>query len=129
MLFHLCVYSFFCVAMEDLSYKQPSALLASNQDLSVATFSIDHPEKASIHICDENLDTIQSNKEPPLRKSESNMHSIMVTLHKVVLIVGIIFIIALFSMPIILFYFLNDSPPDSSQTFIPTSQVTEMEIK
>ena len=124
MVFYLCVYSFED-AMNDLSEKQPSVLLASDQSLCVISFSIDHPKKASIHISDAKLNTIQSNKEPPQRKSVPIMHRIMVPLYKLVLIVGILFIIALFSMPIILFYFLDDSPPESSQTFTEISQVTE----
>jgi len=127
MLFGLCIYSF-GDAMEDqfpLSYKQPSASLASDQGLSMVAFSTDHSDKASIHSSDAKLDTIQSIKEPSRRKSVSSMHGFMVAPYKVVLIAGIIFIIALFSMPIILFYSLSDSSPDSSQKFMETSQVTK----
>ena len=91
-----------------LSDKQPSASLASDQGLSMVVFSIDHP---STHSSDVKLDTIQSNKEPPRQKSVSNSHGITVTPYKLVLIAGIIFIIVLFSLPIILYYSLNDNPP------------------
>ena len=103
--------------------QQQSVSLASDQGLSVVVFSNDHP---STHSSDVRLDTTQSNKQPSQQKSAFNLHGIMVIPYKLVLIAGIIFIIALFSMPIILYYSLNDSPPDSLQRFINISQVTEM---
>ena len=124
----ICAFYSFGVVMEaelPLSDQQRSASLASDQNLSMVVFSINHP---STHSSDVKLDTTQSNKQPPQQKSVFSLHGITVTPYKLVLIAGIIFIIALFSMPIILYYSLNDSLPDdsSSQRFINISQVTEM---
>jgi len=124
----ICAFYSFGVVMEaelPLSDQQRSASLASDQNLSMVVFSINHP---STHSSDVKLDTTQSNKQPSHQKSVFSLHGITVTPYKLVLIAGIIFIIALFSMPIILYYSLNDSLPDdsSSQRFINISQVTEM---
>ena len=124
-----CAFYSLGVVMEaklPLSDVQSSASLASDQGLSVVVFSNDHP---STHGSDVKLDMTQSDKRPPRQKSASSLHGITVTPYKLVLIAGIIFIIALFSIPIILYYSLNDSPPDSSQRFINISKVAKMMFK
>jgi len=99
--------------------------LTSDQGNSVVAFSADQPDKASIQssLNDVKIQTIQSRTESLRRKSVTSLQGLMVTPYKLGLVAAIVFLIALFLMPIILYYSLNDSPPDNPPRFNTVSQV------
>ena len=115
--------------MEDalpLSDKQHAVSLASDKDTSVVAFSADHPDAVSIgsSLNDVKVNTIKSRTGSLRRKSVTSLQGFMLTPYKLGLVAAIFFLIALFLMPIILYYSLNDSPPDNSLKFLNVSQVT-----
>ena len=125
---NLCVNSY-GDTVEDalpLGDKQHAASLASDHGTSAVAFSIDHSDKVSIEssLNDAKINTIKSRTQSIRRKSVTSLQGFMVTPYKLGLVAGIIFIIGLFLMPIIFYYSLNDSPPDSSPRFVNISQVT-----
>ena len=114
--------------MEDalpLSDKQHATPLASDQGTSAVAFSTDHPDKVSVEssLNDAKTTALKSRTDSLRRKSVTSLQGIMLTPYKLGLVASIIFIIVLFLMPIIFYYSLNDSPPDSSPRFVNISQV------
>ena len=108
-----------------LNDRQNAVSLASDKDASVVAFSADHPDAVSIgsSLNDVKINTIKSRTGSIRRKSVTSLQGLMITPYKLGLVAAIIFLIALFLMPIILYYSLNDSPPDDSPKFLNVSQV------